>query len=166
MPLWRAAPNAARYQRNLRHTTHHQDLPERVTVTRVCHPFEGKALAVWQSIRRQGRTYLVLILPDGSKSMIPVEWTDLATPAASKPDTVPTLASLEDLLHTRAVVDALFSRLPAFHIENRNRAAGKESTIAKESEPLRSSSRRNVALGDLARRTQNGGHRSPGTHHR
>lgn len=98
--------------------------------------------------------------------MIPAEWTDLATSAASKPDTVPTLASLEDLLHTRAVVDALLSRLPALHIENRNRTAGKESTIAKESEPLRSSSRRNVALGDLARRTQNGGHRSPGTHHR
>ena len=58
-------------RRKPRHTTHHQHLPQRVTVTRVRHPFEGKSLAVWQSIRRKGRMYLVLILPDGSKSMIP-----------------------------------------------------------------------------------------------
>jgi len=67
-------------QRKLRHTTHHQDLPQKVTVTRVRHPFEGKSLAVWQSIRRKGRMYLVLILPDGSKSMIPAEWTDFGLP--------------------------------------------------------------------------------------
>jgi hypothetical protein len=30
-------------------------------------------------MHRQGRLHLVLILPDGSKSLIPVDWTDLAS---------------------------------------------------------------------------------------
>jgi hypothetical protein len=66
------------------------------------HPFEGKSLAVWQSIRRKGRMYLVLILPDGSKSMIPAEWTDFALP--TQPERAPaapraqTLGSLEGVV--------------------------------------------------------------------
>lgn len=58
--------------------------------------------------------YLVLILLDGSKSMVPAEWTDFALP--TQPERAPaapsaqTLGSLEDLLHARAVVDALLSR--------------------------------------------------------
>ena len=31
-------------RRTLRHTTHQQDLPERVTIARARHPFEGKSL--------------------------------------------------------------------------------------------------------------------------
>src|SRR5215831_5731766 len=59
------------YRRTLRHTTHHQDLPERVTIVRQRHPFEGKSLAVLQATHRHGRLYFLLILPDGSKSLIP-----------------------------------------------------------------------------------------------
>src|ERR1039458_5171889 len=66
-------------RRKTPHTTHHQDLPERVTITRSHHPFETKALEVLGTIHRKGQLYLVLILPDGSKSMIPAEWTDFAS---------------------------------------------------------------------------------------
>ncbi len=66
-------------------------------------------------MHRQGRLHLVLILPDGSKSLIPVDWTDLASPAQPQQvrsaQTAATLGSLEDLLHARALVDALLSRL-------------------------------------------------------
>jgi len=119
-------------------------------------------------MHRQGRLHLVLILPDGSKSLIPVDWTDLASPAqpqqARSAQTAATLGSLEDLLHARAVVDALLSRLAALQSENGTPPATKESSIArKQSEPLRSSSRRNLPLGNPARRRQASRDRDPGT---
>jgi len=122
-------------------------------------------------MRRKGRMHLVLILPDGSKSLIPADWTDFASPApaqraVSAPIAV-TFGSLQDLLHARAVVDALLSRLPALNSENRKAPARKESPIArKESEPLRSSSQRNLPLGNSARRTQDSGDRNSGPPHR
>jgi hypothetical protein len=111
--------------------------------------------------------YLVLILPDGSKSMVPAEWTDFALPKqperAPSADTAPTFGSLEDLLHARAVVDALLSRLAGVTNED----VTKESTVArKKSEPIRSSARRNLSLGKLARRTQDRRDRHSGTTHR
>ena len=122
-------------------------------------------------MHRQGRLHLVLILPDGSKSLIPVDWTDLAAPAQPQQvrsaPTAATLGSLEDLLHARAVVDALLSRLAALPSEHGNSPATKERPIAsKQSEPLRSSSRRNLPVGNLARRTQAARDRDPGTPHR
>jgi hypothetical protein len=109
--------------------------------------------------------YLILILPDGSKSLIPAEWTDYALPLAVAPSVSSahisaTLGSLEDLLHTRAIVDALFSRLAAGDSADSKSLATKESTIAgkkfkgKKSESLRPASQRNLPLGNVARRTQ------------
>jgi len=75
---------------------------------------------------------LILILPDGSKSMIPANWTDLASeaqPQKSLPaQTAETLGSLQDLLHARAVVDALLSRIvaPASEAGNGRRAPLRE----------------------------------------
>jgi hypothetical protein len=60
-----------------RHTTHHKDLPEYVTIIRPYHPFEGNKLAVFGRRRYQGKSHLILTLPDGSRSLMPVEWTDL-----------------------------------------------------------------------------------------
>jgi hypothetical protein len=118
-------------------------------------------------MRRKGRMYLVLILPDGSKSMIPGEWTDFALPTqlerAPVAHPVPTFGLLEDLLHARTVVDALLSRLAAVANED----ATKESPIArKKSEPFRSSSRRNLPLGNPVRRTQEPHDRNSRTPHR
>jgi hypothetical protein len=106
-----------------------------VTVIRARHPFEDRSLNVLGSMHRQGRLHLVLILPDGSKSLIPVDWTDLASPAQPQQvrstQTAATLGSLEDLLHARAVVDALLNRLAALQGENGNSPAAKESPIAR-----------------------------------
>ena len=116
-------------------------------------------------MHRKGRLLLVLILPDGSKSLIPADWTDLDPLSAP---TKTTLGSLEHLLHARAIADALLGRLaPATISEDGNIATTKESALAsKKSEPLRSSSRRNLSLGSPARGTQKPRHPDPGTTHR
>jgi len=118
-------------------------------------------------MRRRELLQLVLILPDGSKSLIPAEWTDLAsTPSQHALSThTATLCSLEDLLHARAVVDALLSRLAVPESENAN-SATKEGTLATKSEPLRPSSQRNPRMGNLGERTQNSCDRNPRATHR
>ncbi len=51
----------------------------------------------------------VLILPDGSKSLVPADWTDFKT--ASGTPQAPLLAgSLDDLLRLRRLTDALLRR--------------------------------------------------------
>ena len=73
-----------------------------VVVTRRRHPLEGQSLRELGRMRRHGRLELLLVLPDGSKSLIPAAWTDLDR-AADSTDTdadavVATLGSLADLL--------------------------------------------------------------------
>ena len=145
------------------HTTHHQDLPERVTITRSHHPFETKTLEVLATIHRKGQLLLVLILPDGSKSMIPAEWTDFASPAQPRHlvslQTSEMLGSIEDLLHARAITDALLNRFAASTSE----AVEKESHCAGElSESLRSATRRELSLGSDRGRAEVSGHRHVG----
>ena len=155
-------------QRKPRHTTHHQHLPEKVTIVRARHPFEGRLLNVVGVTHRKGRSHLVLILPDGSKSLIPADWTDLALPAQlpSTPTTT-TLGSLPDLIHTRAVVDALLGRLAPATNESGRSPATKESKLArKKSEPLRSSPRRNLSLANLERGAPNPRRPDPDAAHR
>lgn len=99
-------------------------------------------------MHRRGRLYLILILPDGSKSMIPAEWTSFSSvarpPQAVSVDARATLGSVEDLLHARAITDALLNRLAAIKSE----AAEKESPLARKlSKSLRSASRRKLSLG-------------------
>ena len=47
-----------------------------MTITRERHPFEGRSLELIGSIRRHGALFLLAALPDGSRSHIPVQWTD------------------------------------------------------------------------------------------
>src|SRR5215469_3831710 len=159
-----SVPGAGWCPRKPRHTTHHQHLPEKVTIVRVRHPFEGRSLNVLGVTHRKGQLHLVLILPDGSKSLIPAVWTDLALPIQlGSPPRTPTLGSLEDLLHARAVVDALLGRLAPATREDGNCPAKKESALArKKSKPLRSSARRNRRLGNRARGTPSSRHPDPG----
>jgi hypothetical protein len=87
-------------------------------------------------MNRKGRLLLLLILPDGSKALIPADWTDLAS--TTKPRSAPTattLGSLENLLHARAVVDALFGRLAPV-TEGGNFATTKESAGARKNPNL------------------------------
>ena len=155
-------------QRNVRHTTHHQHLPEKVTVVRTRHPFEGRSLSVFGAMHRKGRLLLFLILPDGSKSLIPADWTDLASPTQSiATPAATTLGALEDLLHARALVDALLGRFAPVTSDDGNSTTTKESTSArKKSKPLRSSPRRNLPLGNSRRGTQKPRRPDPDTTHR
>ncbi len=130
---------------------------------------EGKSLAVLGPTHRKGRLHLVLILPDGSKSHIPADWTDLASAAqprhAVSPQTA-TLGSPQDLLHARVVVDALLSRLAVPESENARSAAKQEGTLATKSESLRPSSPRNLRVGNTGERPEDSRDRTPRTAHR
>jgi hypothetical protein len=84
-----------------------------VTITRRRHAFEGQALAVIGTMRRRDIHYLLTVLPDGSRSLIPASWTDWkveplgGTPPIDADDAVHDLGRLGDLLHLRKLVDAL-----------------------------------------------------------
>jgi hypothetical protein len=62
---------------------------------------------------RCGQLHLILVLPDGSRSLIPATWTDFegGVTVTGRPHHT-SLATLPDLLQARAVVDALLRRLP------------------------------------------------------
>jgi hypothetical protein len=47
-----------------------------VTIVRKRHAFEGQTLSVISSIKRRGVLLVLVILPNGSRSLIPVAWTD------------------------------------------------------------------------------------------
>ena len=80
--------------------------------------------------------HLLLVLPDGSRSLIPAEWTDLQSPEGSSVAGLATglcLAPLSELLHARSIVDALLRHLPASG-EEADKRARKERQRATESE--------------------------------
>ena len=78
---------------------------------------------------------LTLVLPDGSRSLIPAAWTDLASPSDDRPSSGGVLGSLADLLHARKVVDSLLHKFDA-----------SEATI-----PVKEERRRATATDALAR---------------
>src|SRR5271157_4701721 len=111
-----ASASAIRGRRNRRkrpQTTHRRDVPDSVTITRERHAFEGQSLAAISSIRRRGVLLVLVVLPDGSRSLIPAEWTDWSpkqverTSADDGGDSDHDLGRLDDLLHLRKVIDAL-----------------------------------------------------------
>ena len=87
-----------------------------MTITRERHAFESQSLAAISSIRRRGVLFVLAVLPDGSRSLIPADWTDWhpeqadRTPADDVGDGDHDLGSLGDLLHLRKVIDALSRR--------------------------------------------------------
>jgi hypothetical protein len=145
-----------------------------VTITRERHAFEGRSLAVISSIRRRDVLFVLAILPDGSRSLIPANWTNWSskqarrTPANDAGDGAHDLGRLGDLLHLRKVIDALYGR----HVES---VPCKESRHAIEtglSRPSRSSTEplscRPVGdgVGATRRSLAHRGARDPGTSHR
>jgi len=89
-----------------------------VTIVRLRHPFEGSALDVLGWCHRGDELHLTLVLPDGTRALIPAAWTDLPVtqhaPRASPQRTrVAFLASHAELLHARTIVDALLRKLNA-----------------------------------------------------
>jgi hypothetical protein len=72
----------------------------------------------------------MLVLPDGSRSLIPASWTDLSgqkhknSASAGGPATSNIIATTHHLLHARKIVDALLCRL--------NSSEQKDITSSKE----------------------------------
>jgi len=85
-----------------------------VTITRERHAFEGQSLAVISSIQRRGILLVLVVLPDGSRSLIPADWTDWNAEQARRTPAdaggAHDLGRLGDLLHLRKVIDALYDR--------------------------------------------------------
>lgn len=78
-----------------------------VVVTRSRHPLEGKSLEVLGRQHRRGRLELLVVLPDGSKTLLPAGWTDLEPGVAVSE---PAIGSLSDLLAAVAVAAELSAR--------------------------------------------------------
>ncbi len=106
------------------HERRHDRLPitktiaDSIVVTRKRHVFEGRRLFVIRSLVRRGVPEFLVILPDGSRTLIPTAWTDRNGGLDTKPsstlvasDGLEDLCLIGDLLKVRAVVDALLSRL-------------------------------------------------------
>src|SRR5215472_1294728 len=110
------------HRRKRRQTTHHRDHPDYVTIIRERHAFEGQTLAVISSIKRRGVLLVLVILPNGSRSLIPASWTDWIDhhntgTSSSSDDIIPAraLGKLGDLLALCKIIDALQRR----HVESR-----------------------------------------------
>ena len=84
-----------------------------MTILRERHPFEGRVLQALGATHRRGVALLLVMLPDGSRSLIPAGWTDLSTmrvaepAAAAENGRLRSLARLVDFLHARTILDAL-----------------------------------------------------------
>jgi hypothetical protein len=76
-------------------------------VTRPHHALEGKVLEVFAKLRHKGRPHFMLVLPDGTRSYIPVAWTDFVATPQSPGALCSIVASASDLLRLRQRVDCL-----------------------------------------------------------
>lgn len=152
-------------QTKLSQTTHIRDISSSVTVLRERHPLEGRSLTVLGTERRRGILLVLVILPDGSRSLIPASWTNWESDGGSLGCGLQSrercLASLADLLHARAVVDSLLSRRAI-----REPAAHKESWNAVDPELSRTfPSTKNTRHKDRSGSTRRS-NQDTGTHHR
>ena len=112
---------SAGHDRDCRRTrpqiAHHHHISPQVTITRKGHAFDGQNLAAIGSLSRRGVLFVLVSLPDGSRSLIPAKWTDwegngFEDSVSSDHSTAANhLARLYDLLHLRKVLDAVQSRL-------------------------------------------------------
>jgi hypothetical protein len=57
--------------------THLDGFPSKVRILRERHPLQGQSLEVLGWAQRNESLHLTLVLPDGTRSFIPAQWTDL-----------------------------------------------------------------------------------------
>lgn len=86
-----------------------------VTVTRPQHPLAGLRLEVIGSMRELGREELLVVLPDGSKTLMPSDWTDHDAAVRDEEASLgtATLAAPADLLHAYGLISGLRARAEA-----------------------------------------------------
>jgi hypothetical protein len=89
-------------------------------VTRPHHALEGKVLEVFGRLRHKGKPHFVLVLPDGSRSYIPVDWTDWVPAPESSSGAQCLVAYAADLLRLRHRVDCLLRRIEPGLAVNQN----------------------------------------------
>jgi Family of unknown function (DUF5372) len=166
-----SVPNAECCRRKIRQTTHLQDVPKSVVITRKRHPFEGRSLAVIHSIRRRSVRLVLVILPNGTRSLIPAAWTDWNTESA-EPRTPtshisPDLGRLDDLLRLRALINAFLSRPSesAPH-EGSSHAIAPRISRADGSAAEPDNSNKSSVMGANRRDCTNGRTRAPRSTHR
>ena len=86
-------------------------------MTRPRHPLAGRRLQVIGAMRKLGRDELLVVLPDGSKTLLPAAWTDrCAMTAGEGQESVretPVLATPADLLHAWELACGLRARADA-----------------------------------------------------
>lgn len=99
-----------------------------VVITRSRHPLEGQSLRVLGRMRRHGQVELLLVLPDGSKRLIPQAWTDAHEDTGG--DVVATLGSLADLLAACALMGELAGRELAGQGQAARKSPSKEDSRA------------------------------------
>jgi len=99
------------------HTTYYppRGSPLESHIVRDHHPLQGHALDVYGHTHRHGVLHLTLVLPDGSRALIPAGWTDLnpQTSYSDSPNAAVLIGSRADLVHARKVVDSLLRTLNA-----------------------------------------------------
>jgi len=99
-----------------------------------------------------GGLQLVLILPDGSKSLIPADWTDCKN-SLGPPPAPELIGSLDDLLRLRSIVDGLLRRAPHVPVTS---GAAQESHAAIESELHRYPDSGDAPVGAVRRPAKSG----------
>jgi hypothetical protein len=111
--------------------------------------------------RRGGQLYLLLSLPDQSRSLIPASWTDLRARAELAPGNgtappQPLLATLEDLLKARNVIDTMLSR----------KTDAKELDDTAQPDRDRSACPGSSGVGAVRPNSSRGAHKAPRSRHR
>ncbi|MCA1697379.1 MAG: Y4bD/Y4pK family protein, partial [Actinobacteria bacterium] len=142
-------------RRKTRHTAHLDGFPERVRIVRARHPLEGRSLELIGWMRRRGRLELILVVPDGGRSLIPAAWTDLSPPA-EQPQ-AGTLASLDDLIAARRVLDGVLRRCVLPAEDDRRRRSDEEADPAAAPRPRGEPGAGDGALGAAPGRRARGG---------
>lgn len=112
-------------------------------------------------MERGGRIVLNLVLPDGSRSLIPAAWTDLIpdrsilNPVPESQGTPRNIGTVLQLLSTRKVVDALLRRLDPEE-QSLTTHSKQERKYASTADPLARTANPRTRNGDLAKtRSQN-----------
>ncbi len=97
-----------------------------------------------------------MVLPDGSRSLIPAAWTDLPptshTPSIAPADPFASLASLRQLLHARTIVDALLDRIGVSNDASQQKGCERETA---ELSGNVSAAKRQRCVGHSGRRAAN-----------
>jgi len=104
--------------------------------------------------------FFVLILPDGSKSLIPADWTNYAAASPPKAPDYHLIGSLDDLLQLRFLADALLQRVETSATQS---VSQQESHVATESELHRYPGSGDVSVGRTQQRAKATRYRKPGT---